>query len=81
MDSTAQTAHVGFEIINKNSVIAELEIINESASTGDECIRQRKQPLRPPKSSSKVLPRVTHGFDSANSPCSLKNLQRNCFHW
>jgi hypothetical protein len=27
-----------------------------------------------------VLPRVTHGFDSADSPSALRNLQRNCFH-
>jgi len=81
MDSTAQRAHVGFEIINKNSVATESEIINENASTGDACIRQRKQPLRLQKSSTKLLPRVTHGFDSANSPCGLRNHQRNCFYW
>jgi hypothetical protein len=69
MDSTPQTAP------------AASEIFIETASTGDVWIRQRKQPLQPPKSSSKVLPRVTHGFDTANSPCGLKNLQRNCFHW
>jgi hypothetical protein len=45
MDSTAQRAHVGFEIINKNSVAAESEIINETASTSVACIRQRKQPM------------------------------------
>jgi len=73
--------HVGFEIINKNSVAAESEIINETASTGDAWIRHSKQPMWPQKSSTKVLPRVTHGFDSANSPWCLKNLQRNCFHW
>ena len=67
MDSTAQTAHAGYEVIN------------ETASTGDAWIRQRKQPLRPPKSSSKVLPRGTRGFDSANSPCGLKNIHRNCW--
>jgi hypothetical protein len=81
MDSTAQRAHVGFEIINKNSVAAESEIINEIASTSDAWIRHSKQPMWPQKSSTKVLPRVTNGFDSANSPCGLKNLQRNCFHW
>jgi hypothetical protein len=32
------------------------------------------------KSSTKMLARVTHGFDSAKSPCGLKNHQRNCFH-
>jgi hypothetical protein len=70
MDSTAQRAHVGFEIINKNSVAAESEIINETASTGDAWIRHSKQPMGPQKSSTKVLPRVTHGFDSANSPAA-----------
>jgi hypothetical protein len=67
MDSTAQRAHAGYEIIN------------ETASTGDAWIRQRKQPLWRYKSSPKVLPRVTHGFDSADSPSAIRNLQRNCF--
>ena len=57
------------------------EIFNETVSTGDACIRQRKQPVRPQKSSTKLLPLVTHAFDSANSPCGLRNLQRKCFHW
>jgi hypothetical protein len=56
MDSTAQTTP------------AASEIFNETASTRDTWIRQRKQPLWLQKSSPKVLPRVTHGFDSANSP-------------
>jgi hypothetical protein len=56
------------------------EIINESASTGDALIRQRKQPLRPQKYSSKLLPLVTHGFDSANSQWGFKTHQRNYFH-
>jgi hypothetical protein len=47
---------------------AALEIINETASTGDSWIRQRKEPMMPKKSSTKLLPRVTRGFDSANSP-------------
>jgi hypothetical protein len=47
MDSTAQRAHVGFEIINKNSVAAESEIITETASTGDACIKHSKQPMWP----------------------------------
>jgi len=64
MDLTAQTAP------------AASEIFIETASTGDAWIRQRKQPLRPQKSSPKVLPRVTHAFDSANSPCGLGNHQR-----
>jgi len=57
------------------------ETLNETASTGDAWIRQRKLPIGPQKSSTKLLPRVTHAFDSANSPCGLRNLQRNCFHW
>jgi hypothetical protein len=81
MDSTAQRAHVGFEIINKNSVAPESEMINETASTGDACIRPRKQHVRHQKSSTKLLQLVTHAFDCANSPCGLRNLQRNCFHW
>jgi len=56
MDSTAQTAPVASEIIN------------QTASTRDPRIRQRKQPLWLKKTSTKLLPRVTHGFDSANSP-------------
>jgi hypothetical protein len=64
MDSTAQRAHVGFEIINENSVAPESEIINETASTGDAWIRHSKQPMWPQKSSTKVLPQVTHGFDT-----------------
>jgi hypothetical protein len=45
VDSTAQRAHVGYEIINKNRVAVESEIINENASTGDAWIRQRKEPM------------------------------------
>jgi len=59
MDSTAKTAP------------AASEIFNETASTDDEWIRQRKQPLWLQKSSTKLLPRVTHGFDSSKSPCGL----------
>jgi hypothetical protein len=58
MDSTAQTAHGASEIINK------------TVSMGDACIRQRKQPVRPQKRSTKLLPLVTHAFDSANSPAA-----------
>jgi hypothetical protein len=43
MDSTTQRALVGYEIFKENSVAAESEIINESASTGDAWIRHRKQ--------------------------------------
>jgi len=92
MDSTAQRAHAGYEIINKNRVAAESEIINETACTGDPWIRQRKEPMRAmqsstkteslpnQKSSTKLLPRVTHGLESANSTFGLRNHQRNCFH-
>jgi len=69
MDSIEQTAP------------AASEIFNETGSTGDAWIRQRRRPLRPQKSSTKLLPLVTHGFDIANGPCGLRNLQRNCFHW
>jgi hypothetical protein len=92
MHSIAQTAHVGLEIINENRVPGDSQIINETASTGDAWIRQRKEPMRAmqsstqteslpnQKSSTKLLPQVTHGFDSANSTCGLRHLQRNCFH-
>jgi hypothetical protein len=56
------------------------EIFIENVSTGDACIRQRKEPMRLQKSSTKLIPLVTHAFDSANSPCGFRNLQRNCFH-
>jgi hypothetical protein len=46
------------------------EIINETASTGDAWIGQRKQSMGPQKSSTKLLPRVTRAFDSANSVAS-----------
>jgi len=76
MDSTAQKAPVASEILN------------ETASTGEAWIRQRKQPLWTQKTSmkteslptqkslTKLLPRVTHGFDSRNSPYGLRNHQR-----
>jgi len=44
MDSTAQTAP------------AASEIFNETASTDNAWIRQRKQPMRLEKSSTKMLP-------------------------
>jgi hypothetical protein len=71
MDSTAQTAPTA------------LEILNETAYTGEAWIRLRKElmwamksstkteSLPNQKSSTKLLPRVTHGFDSAKSPCGL----------
>jgi len=46
------------------------EIFIENASTGDACIRQRKQHMRLQKSSTKLIPLVTHAFDSANSPAT-----------
>jgi hypothetical protein len=69
MDSTAQTAPRDSQIINK------------TASTGDEWIRQRKQILGTKKSSMILLPWVAQGFDSANSPWGLRNHQRNCHGW
>jgi len=93
MDSTAQTAHVGLEIINENLVAGDSKIINETAYTGEAWIRQRKEPmwalksstktqsLQNQKSSTKLLPRVLHAFDSANSPCGLRNHQRKLSHW
>jgi hypothetical protein len=60
MDSTAQTAPVA------------LEIFNETSFTGDAWIRQRKEHVRPQKSSPKVLPRVTHGFDTQTAPVALE---------
>jgi hypothetical protein len=74
---------VGLEIINENLVAADSKIINETAYTGEAWIRQRKEPiwalksstktqsLATQKSSTKLLPRVMHGFDSANSPRGL----------
>jgi hypothetical protein len=75
MDSTAQTAAVA------------LEFIYETASKGDAWIRQRKESmwaqksstktesLPTQKSSTKLLPQETHGFDSPNSPCGLSSLK------
>jgi hypothetical protein len=92
MDSTAQRALVGYEIFKENSVAAESEIINETASTGDTWIRQHKEPmwafklsikiqsLQNQKSSTKLLPRVMHGLDISTSPCGHRNHQRKCFH-
>jgi hypothetical protein len=73
MDSTAQTALMDSEIINENRVAVDLEILNETTSTGDAWIRQRKKPLWPQKSSTKLLPLVMHGFDSAKSPYGIRN--------
>jgi len=88
MDLTPQTALMGSEIIKENWVAAFFEIISKTASTSEAWIRQRKQPmwaqksskktksLPTQKSSTKLLPRVTHGFDSANSLCWLRNHQQ-----
>jgi len=40
----------------------------QTAPTGDAWIGQPKQQLETHKSSTKVLPQVTHGFDSTNTP-------------
>jgi hypothetical protein len=64
MDSTAQTAPRDYDIIN------------EIAATGAAWIRQPIQPLGTEISSTKLHPRVTHGFDSPNSPYGLRNDQR-----
>jgi len=56
MDSTAQTAH------------RDSEIINETESTCDSWIQQHNQPLGTQKSSTKLLRRVMHGFESASAP-------------
>jgi len=68
------------------------KIINETASTGDAWIRQRKEPmwalksttktqsLQNQKSSTKLLPRVMHGLDIANNPWGHRNHQRKYFH-
>ena len=89
MDSTAQRALVGYEIFNENSFAAESEIINETASTGDACIRQHKEPmwafkssiksqsLQNQKSSTKLLPRVTHGFESAKNHVGFEIIHKN----
>jgi hypothetical protein len=77
MDSTAQTAPVASENIN------------ETSSTGDAWIRQRKEPLwamkssrntqslQNQKSSTKLLLRVTHAFESANSHVDLEIINEN----
>jgi len=53
------------------------EIFNETVSTCDAWIRQRKQPLVPQKSSPKLLSRVTHGFDSAKSNVGFEIINKN----
>jgi hypothetical protein len=42
------------EIINENRVATASKIINETGSTGDAWIRQRKQPLLTQKSATKI---------------------------
>jgi hypothetical protein len=77
MDSTAQTATPASEIIT------------ESASMGDAWIRQRKQPMwamksstktesrENQKSSTKLLPRVTRGFESAKTHVGFEIINKN----
>ena len=82
MDSTAQRALVGYEIFKEHSVAAESEIINETASTGDAWIRHSKQPMWQTvlgfqKASTKLLLRVTHAFESANSHVDLEIINEN----
>ena len=56
MNSTAQTDP------------SDSDIINETAATGDAWIRQHKQPLGTQISSTKLHPRVTHGFTAQTAP-------------
>jgi hypothetical protein len=79
MDSIAQTA------------LRDSEIINETASTGDAWIRQRKEHMRAQKlstktkslsshkSSTKLLPRVMHGFQSTNNPWASQIINKTAF--
>jgi hypothetical protein len=69
VDLTAQTTLVELEMVTENSVAADLEIINETASEGDTWIRQRTQPVLTKKLAMKVLPWVTHRFMTADIPC------------
>ena len=80
MDSTAQTDPRDYDIINETASTGDAwirqpteaptdsDIINETPSTDDAWIRQPKHPLGTQISSTKLHPRVTHGFDSPNSP-------------
>jgi len=89
MHSTAQTAHVGLEIINENLVAGDSKIINETAYMGEAWIRQRKermwalksstktQSLQNQKSSTKLLPWVTHGFVSAKTHVGFEIINKN----
>jgi hypothetical protein len=52
------------------------DIINECAATSAALLRQPNQPLGTQKSSTKLFPRVTHGFDSRNSPYGLRYHKR-----
>jgi hypothetical protein len=56
MDSIAQKAHVGLEIINENCFHGcRMDSTAQAATRVSEII-------------NKLLPRVTHGFYTANSP-------------
>jgi hypothetical protein len=65
MDSTALTAP------------AASEIFNETTSTSDPWIRQRKQPLWLQKSSTKLLPRVTHGSTAQRAHAGYEIINKN----
>ena len=76
------TAHRDSEITNETSLRVthgydsannprDSDIINESSATGAALLRQPKQPLVTQKSSTKLVPRVTHGLANRNSPYGL----------
>jgi hypothetical protein len=52
------------------------QIINETASTGDAWIRQRKQPLWRHKLLTKLLPRVTLGLTAQKAPRDYKIINK-----
>jgi hypothetical protein len=76
MDLTAQTAPMGSRNVKENWDAIESEIVTETVWTADAWSRQHKQLLWAQKSSTKLNPWLTHGFDSANSSCGLKKRQR-----
>jgi hypothetical protein len=85
VDSEELAAPVDLEIVNRNRVGADSEIVNEKASIGDAWILQRSQPLftqkkstkmesvSTGKSSKKQLPKVTRGFVTVPIPFKLRN--------
>ena len=88
VDSEALTAPVDIEIVNKNWVVADSEIITETPFKGDTWIRESSQPLLTQKKSTKTesvptgksspkhFPKVMRGFGSACSPWWLRKDQR-----